>query len=60
MKVGMLITMSKIDSTISFAVECFVETLNENGITELTDAQIEKILKELKDELKYQFQNEDD
>jgi len=52
--------MSKLDSTISFAVECFVETLNENEITELTDAQIEKILKELKDELKYQFQNEDD
>ena len=52
--------MSKIDSTISFAVECFVETLNENGVTKLTDNQIERALKELESQLKYSFQNEDD
>jgi hypothetical protein len=47
--------MSKLDATISFAVECFVGTLSENGVTKLKDAQIERILKELKDQLEYSF-----
>jgi hypothetical protein len=61
---GRLITMNKnelelITNIVSLGIESFVDTLNENGISYLSDKQIESILRGLKDQLEYSFQGDE-
>jgi len=44
-----------LDNIINLGIEGFTDFLTENGILELTEDEINKILKELKDQLEYDF-----
>lgn len=48
-----------ITNIVSLGIESFVDTLNENGISYLSDKQIESILRGLKDQLEYSFQGDE-